>query len=114
VVFYFGPGQGGDASSNAKRWASQFQAPDGRGAAALKTAELRVGDLEVTTVEVEGTYAGGMGGAATGAKPGYRLVGAIVAGPDANWFFKLTGPGKTVADQKAAFEEMIRSLRKGS
>ncbi len=80
VVFYFGPGQGGDAPSNAKRWASQFQAPDGRGAAALQTAELRVGDLEVTTVEVEGTYSGGMAGAATGAKPDYRLIGAIVAG----------------------------------
>ena len=115
VVFYFGPGQGGDASSNAMRWASQFRSPDGRGsAAAPQTAEIQVGDLEVTTVEIEGTYSGGMGGAAGGGKPGYRLVGAIVAGPDANWFFKLTGPGKTVADQKGAFEGMIRSLRKGS
>jgi hypothetical protein len=115
VVFYFGPGQGGDASSNAARWAGQFHAPDGGGSApAPRTAGLRVGDLEVTTVEVEGTYSGGMGGAATGGKPGYRLVGAIVAGPDANWFFKLTGPEKTVAAQKGAFEGMIRSLRKGS
>ena len=114
VVFYFGPGQGGDASSNAARWASQFRPPGGGDSApALKTAGLRVGDLEVTTVDVEGTYSGGMGGAATGGKPGYRLVGAIVAGPDANWFFKLTGPGKTVAAQKEAFEGMIRSLTKG-
>jgi hypothetical protein len=115
VVFYFGPGQGGDASSNAARWASQFRAPGGGDSApALKTAGLRVGDLEVTTVDVEGTYAGGMGGAATGGKPGYRLVGAIAAGPDANWFFKLTGPGTTVAAQKEAFFGMIRSLKKGS
>jgi len=115
VVFYFGPGQGGDASSNAARWASQFRAPEGGGPApAPKTAGLRVGDLEVTTVDVEGTYAGGVGGAATGGKHGYRLVGAIVAGPDANWFFKLTGPGKTVAGQAEAFFGMIRSLKKGS
>jgi len=115
VVFYFGPGQGGDASSNARRWASQFRPSDGRdSAAALKTSEFQVGDLKVTTVDVEGTYLGGMGGAATGGKPDHRLVGAIVAGPDANWFFKLTGPAKTVAAQKGAFEGMIRSLKKGS
>jgi hypothetical protein len=30
VVFYFGPGQGGDAQSNAERWASQFTQPGGR------------------------------------------------------------------------------------
>jgi len=114
VVFYFGPGQGGDASSNAMRWASQFRSADGRSAATPETGEFQVSDLKVTTVDVEGTYSGGMGAAASGGKPGYRLVGAIVAGPDANWFFKLTGPGKTVADQKGAFEGMIRSLRKGS
>jgi hypothetical protein len=55
-----------------------------------------------------------MGGSPTGAKPGYRLVGAIVAGPDANWFFKLTGPGKTVAVQREAFFGMVRSLETGS
>jgi len=65
VVFYFGPGQGGDAASNAKRWAGQFRQPDGRDpAAAMKTSEIEVGALKVTLVEVKGTYSGGMGGAA--------------------------------------------------
>lgn len=113
VVFYFGPGQGGDASSNAKRWAGQFRQPDGRDpAAAMKTSEIEVGALKVTLVEVRGTYSGGMGGAAA-ERPAYQLLGAIAAGPDANWFFKLTGPEKTVTAQRAAFEGLIRSLKKG-
>ena len=113
VVFYFGPGQGGDAMSNARRWAGQFRQPDGRDPAAMKTREADVGGLKVTTVEVRGTYSGGMGGAVE-EKAGHQLLGAIAAGPDANWFFKLTGPEKTVTAQKAAFEGLIRSLKKGS
>jgi hypothetical protein len=116
VVFYFGPGQGGDATSNAVRWAGQFHQPDGASpASALKTTDIEVGDLKVTLVDVKGTYSGGMGGGVgAGEKPGYQLVGAIAAGPDANWFFKLTGPEETVTAQRAAFERMIRSLKKGS
>jgi hypothetical protein len=49
-VFYFGPGQGGDAASNAARWASQFQQPDGRASEeAMKTASLTVNGGEVLT-----------------------------------------------------------------
>jgi hypothetical protein len=115
VVFYFGPGQGGDALSNASRWAGQFRQPDGRNpTAAMKTSEIQVGELKVTLVEVRGTYAGGMGGTAAGERPGYQLLGAIASGPDANWFFKLTGPETTVTSQRAAFEGLIRSLKKGS
>lgn len=114
VVFYFGPGQGGDAESNARRWASQFRQPDGRdGSAVMKTSVLDVGGVKVTMVDVGGNYTGGMGGVA-GDRPGYRLLGAIAAGPDANWFLKLTGPEKTVAGQQAAFEGLVRSLKKGS
>ena len=47
-------------------------------------------------------------------KPGYMLLGAIAEGPDANWFFKFTGPEATVRAEKAAFGEMIRSLKSGS
>lgn len=114
AVFYFGPGQGGDALSNAKRWAGQFRLADGNdGQSAMKTREMAVGEIRVLLVEVAGTYVGGMG-TAGGEKQGYALLGAIAQGPDANWFFKLTGPEKTVASQKDAFEKMIRSLKKGA
>ena len=117
VVFYFGPGQGGDAKSNAERWASQFRPADGRSSeAAMKTSSLAAGDIKVLLVEVTGTYGGGMamGAAAPAEQPNSMLLGAIAEGPAANWFFKLTGPEATVRAQRTAFERMIRSLRKGA
>ncbi len=115
AVFYFGPGQGGDAKANAARWAGQFHRADGGPVGdAFKTRETKVGDIAVVLVEVMGTYVGGMGGGPTGPeRPNYMLLGAIAQGPDANWFFRATGPRATLEAQRAAFEGMIRSLRRG-
>jgi hypothetical protein len=41
------------------------------------------------------------------------LLGAIVQGPDANWFFRAMGPRATMESQRAAFDGMIRSIRRG-
>jgi hypothetical protein len=116
VVFYFGPGQGGDPKANAERWASQFTPADGSSAAAaLKTRETSVGGMKVLFVEARGTYrAGTMGGGSAESKPGYALLGAVVEGPDANWFVKLTGPDATVTAQRDAFDAMIRSMKRGA
>ncbi|RMF73408.1 MAG: hypothetical protein D6738_08825 [Acidobacteria bacterium] len=116
VVFYFGPGQGGDAKSNAERWARQFAQPDGRDSVeVMKTRTFSVGDVQVTEVEVTGTYGGGMmmGSPSAGPKENWMLLGAIAAGPDANWFFKFTGPKTTVEANREAFGKLLRSLRKG-
>jgi hypothetical protein len=117
VVFYFGPGQGGDPMSNANRWAEQFSRADGSPAGStMKTSELEVGGLKVFVVEVAGTYNGGMTmtAAKPTPKPGYRLLGAVAPGPDANWYFKFTGPDATVAEQRDAFLSMVRSLKHGA
>lgn len=113
VVFYFGPGQGGDPQSNAQRWASQLV--DASGAPATpKTREAKVGGLDVLYVEAAGTYLQGtMTGTAVEQKADYALLAAVVAGPDANWFFKLTGPAATIEGQRAGFETMIGSIRAG-
>lgn len=115
AVFYFGPGQGGDAKSNAARWASQFHRADGGPAGdAVKTREIRVGDIPVVLVEVVGTYVGGMGSGPSGPeRPNYMLLGAIAQGPDANWFFRATGPRATLDAQRAAFDGLIRSIKRG-
>lgn len=114
AVFYFGPGQGGDAKANAARWASQFRRPDGSPVGdAYRTQETKVGELAVVLVEVTGTYVGGMGGGPVGAaRPNYMLLGAIADGPDAKWFFRATGPQPTLEAQRAAFNHMIRSLKR--
>ena len=41
-------------------------------------------------------------------KPNYRLLGAIVLTPDASYFFKLTGPEKTVAAASKGFDSHDR------
>src|SRR5262245_19199876 len=117
AVFYFGPGQGGDPMANAQRWAGQFKHPDGTPAAdGLKTTNLQIGNIAVLLVEVTGTYSGGltMGLEPPQEKPGYMLLGATAEGPDANRFFKLTGPESTVRAQRDAFSQMVRSLEKGA
>ena len=81
---------------------------------AFKTRDVKVGDIAVVLVEVVGTYVGGMGGSPTGPeRPNYMLLGAIAQGPDANWFIRATGPRATLEAQRAAFEDMIRSLKQG-
>jgi hypothetical protein len=111
VVFYFGPGQGGDPASNVDRWAAQFEHPDGKNA--MPARVLTINGMRVLAVETTGTYlAGGMTGGAVEKKAGWSLLGAVVRGPDSNWFFKFTGPTTTVVAQRAAFEAMLKSLRR--
>jgi len=116
VVYYFGPGQGGDPQANALRWADQFGQPDGSSSRdAMRTRDLEVAGLPVLLVEVGGVYSGGMAmmGGPQRQHADYMLLGAIAQGPDANWFFKFTGPAGTVTSQQQAFDSMIRSLRRG-
>ncbi len=112
-VYYFGSGQGGSVDANLDRWVGQFEQADGKPSkAAAKIAKQTIHGWQVTTVDVSGAYTG-MGGpiAQQGpAAPGYRMLGAIVEGPQGSIFFKFTGPAKTVAANRAAFEKMIASL----
>jgi hypothetical protein len=116
VVFYFGPGQGGDAMSNAVRWANQFGQPDGRPSEeALKTERIMVGDIPVLLTEIVGTYSGGMTmmGGQSAELDNHMLLGAVAEGGDANWFFKCTGPAATLTAEREAFRLMIDSLARG-
>lgn len=112
VVFYFGPGQGGSAEANAARWASQFRQADGQPVPPPKTAKLDVGGIPVLRVEVAGTYSAGMpGGPPVPDRPDQILLGAIAEAPDANWYFRCTGPRATMLEQQQAFDQLIRSVR---
>lgn len=114
AVFFFGPGQGGGVEANMERWIGQFEQPDGRGSAerAVRRSEL-INGLSVAIVDLSGTYAGGGPmGSGGGKKAGYRLLGAIVMGPEAGVFFKLTGPAATVAAAQSEFQTLLKSLQK--
>jgi hypothetical protein len=112
-VYYFGAGQGGSVEANVDRWVGQFLQADGKASkSAAKIMKRSVHELPVTTVDISGAYTG-MGGPAVQAGPavaGYRLLGAIVEGPQGSIFFKFVGPAKTIAQNRTAFDEMIASL----
>lgn len=113
-VYYFGQGQGGSVQANLDRWIGQFLQADGKPSKfAAKLDHRTVHGLKVTTVDVSGAYTG-MGGpmASPGGEPkkGYRLLGAIVEGPQGSIFLKFTGPAKTVAQNQVAFEKLLESL----
>jgi hypothetical protein len=103
AVYFFGQGQGGGIDDNLSRWKKQFHGPD------AKTGKRTIHSLAVTTIDVSGDYSGMGGGAA---KPGYRMLGAIVEGPGGNVFFKFTGPAKTIAANQPKFELLLGSVAK--
>ena len=112
-VYFFGAGQGGSVEANLDRWISQFLQADGKPSkGAAKIAKRSIHGLPVTTVDVAGAYTGMGGPTAQGgtAMPGYRMLGAIVEGPQGSIFFKFTGPAKAIGANLAAFDKMLESL----
>jgi hypothetical protein len=101
---------GGDTESNVQRWIGQFDAPAGKTA---QRSERNVSGFKVSLLAIEGTYSGGMGmgGGGSGPQEGWALVGAIVETPAGSYFFKMTGPKKSVASARPAFDDLIGSLK---
>lgn len=112
AVFYFGPGQGGGIDANVDRWVKQFtDVPAGD----VKRADREANGLHEHTVEItHGTFDAGSMSAAPGApKKNYALLGAIVEAPSGAYFFKMTGPARTVAAARPAFIELLDSVKAG-
>ncbi|RPH36439.1 hypothetical protein EHM92_04520 [bacterium] len=107
AVFYFGNSQGGSTDANIDRWVGQFETgtPPAR-------SERDVNGMKVTLVQIAGAYLSPAGPMmqSQGKKENYRLLGAIVEGPQGSVFFKLTGPAKTVGECEGEFNAMIGSL----
>ena len=113
VVFYFG-GSGGTVEANLQRWIGQMEQPDGRSSFEIaSTTAFDANGLDVTLLDVPGTYVASVrpGAAERLDKPDFRLLAAVVATPAGPWFFKLTGPTRTVARWEADFNTLINSVR---
>jgi hypothetical protein len=108
AVFHFGgdEGGGGTVAENVERWRGQFE---GRPEAELREADD--GGLPVTRVALRGTFIGRRGdGTPMAPQLDWRLLGAIVEGPEGLVFFKLTGPERSVTLAEDAFDELLRSV----
>ncbi len=108
-VFYFGPDQGGLVDANIDRWVGQFEPTDGP-----HKSTKEVHGMKVTIVQIGGAYLNPSGPMmqSMGKKEGFRLLGAIVDGPQGSVFFKLTGPAKGIAAAEAEFDTLVGSLAK--
>lgn len=108
AVFFFGPQQGGDVKQNITRWVNQFKdVPDD----GIVESERQANGLEQHVVEIKsGTFVDTMMGG--GAKSEQGMLGAVVVAPDGNkYFFKMTGPAKTVQSSKDAFDALLQSMK---
>jgi len=97
---------GGSVDTNVERWMGQF---DAAGQKTARHAIRKVGPLDVTVVEVQGTYSGGMG-TDVSPRPGWALLGAIVPTEGMPCFFKLTGPARSVLAARSEFDALTASL----
>jgi hypothetical protein len=99
---------GGDVQSNIDRWAGQVK--DASGQPSKPTVQTKtIAGVNVTIAEMTGSYAG-MGDASP--KPNTTLRGAIIEGPGAPVFIKMTGPADAMAAAATGFNAMIDGMKK--
>lgn len=109
TVFYFGPGGGGPVEDNIQRWIGQMEVASGT---TPQRGDLSLDPFRISWVEVGGTLKPStMGVGPTTAQPNFRMLGAVVEGQQGPWFFKATGPDKTMTEQRVAFMAMVRSAK---
>ena len=114
MVAFFFQGQGGAVQANIDRWIGQLRKADGGPASDVATVSRRESHgIALTLVDVSGTYQGSAGPMMAPAepKPNFRMLAAIAETPSGPWFFKLTGPEKTVTRWEKSFHAFLDTLR---
>jgi hypothetical protein len=114
VLYYFGEGQGGDTTANIERWVGQMRQPDGKlSVEKAKSETLKINGLQVTTVDVSGTYVAetAPGSGTFHNKPNFRLRAAIVETPRGSYYVKYVGPEKTMAHWEESYLKYLKSFR---
>jgi hypothetical protein len=116
VIFFFGSGSGGSADANVKRWKGMFVPPEGKQIDDVaKVDSFKVGNVNVTYLDVEGTYKFKERPFDPAAKeelrPDHRMLGVVFESPNGPYFFRLVGPAKTVTHNKKAFEDWVKEFK---
>ena len=110
IIYFFGVGGGGSLEANIDRWKKQFNAPAGDNA---KVDKSKVGDVDVTTVDVAGTYRFTVrpGDENVTEKPNFRMVGVYFGSKNGPYYIKFVGPAKTVERHKKDFDEWLKNFK---
>lgn len=117
VIFFFGKGSGGTVKDNVSRWKGMFTAPEGKTldeVSKLTTFKIAK-DVEVSYFDVSGTYKFKNPPFDPKAKEerreNYRLIGVIIDNDEGPFFIRMTGPAKTMAKNKEAFDSWIKAFK---
>ncbi|HEV2947390.1 MAG TPA: hypothetical protein VGX70_08435, partial [Gemmataceae bacterium] len=100
TIFFFGTGSGGSADANVKRWKGMFVPPEGKKIDDVaKVENFKVGNVDVTYLDVQGTYKFKERPFDPAAKeelrPDHRMLGVVFESPKGPYFFRMVGPAKT-------------------
>jgi hypothetical protein len=108
TVFHFPGGQGGDVEANMSRWLKQFSdakesdvVRGGRTMNGLRAHVLRI---------ARGTYTAMTPEESASPKADYAMIAAVVETPLGTYFFKFTGPAKTVMSRQDRYFTMLDSV----
>ena len=109
-------GQGGSVQDNVKRWKAMFIPPKGKKIDDVaKVESFKVGNVNVTYLDVQGTYKFKERPFDPAAKeelrPDHRMLGVVFDSPNGPYFFRLVGPAKTVEHNKKAFEDWVKGFK---
>lgn len=113
VVFRFAGGAGG-VEANIERWKGQFQPPEGKTIDDItKIEKLEAGDLKITHVDISGRFVAAVmpGAAEKHDEADYRMIASIVEGSGDPFFFKATGPQKTMELWAEPYMKMMKDAK---
>lgn len=106
-------GSGGSVEANLSIWMGQFTGPDGQPLdEQAATGRLTVNGLDVTTLELAGTYS-------TREPPvngtlveheQWGMFGSVIVAPEGLYLFKCVGPEESILRNRGIFNEFIQSL----
>jgi hypothetical protein len=113
VVFRFAGGAGG-VEANIERWKGQFQPPEGKSLDDItKIEKVEAGDLKITHVDISGRFVAAVmpGAAEKHDESDYRMLASIVEGSGDPFFFKATGPHKTLDLWAEPYKKMLAAAK---
>jgi hypothetical protein len=115
VIFFF-EGGAGSVGDNIKRWQGMFVPPAGKTIDDVsKIEKLKVGNANVTYLDVRGTFNSKNPpfdpNAKTEKKVDYRRFGVIFEAPGGQYFLTATGPERTLEQHKKSFDEWLKNFK---
>jgi hypothetical protein len=104
------PPFGGGVEQNIERWKKQFSGTMGK----EDLSKFDVSGVKVTYLDIAGTYnpPAFAPNAKSERKENYRQLGAIFDSANGPFFIRFIGPASTVADNKQAFDQWLKSFKK--